>query len=327
MGIEAFAHALPSVRHSAADLARLTGADERFIVEKIGLEGRYVLGPDETGVSLSAEACRALFARFPELASEIDLLVVVTQTPDRRLPQNSAGLAAALGLRPSLAAFDISLGCSGYVYALTVAEGFLAATGKDVGIVVTCDPYSRIIAPADKDTNCIFGDAATVTLVRSGKGRGRVLATDFGTRGEDGDAICIPAGGAARPLVGAAASPDIPADALRLHMQGRAVFNFVNSIVPESIHRCLEKAGAKLEDIDLFALHQGSRYMLESMARRVGIPADRLLINMDRYGNTVSSSIPLLLSEADAEGALSGRTVLMSGFGVGLSWATAVVRF
>jgi len=328
MALEAFAHAIPSVCHTAADLAALTGADERFIVEKIGLETRFVLGPDETGISLSADACRRLFALRPDLADKIDLLIVVTQTPDRRIPQNSSGLAAVLGLPTTVASFDLSLGCSGYVYALSVAEGFLLATGKQTAVVVTCDPYSRIIDPADKDTNCVFGDAATATFVQVKTGRGRIIATDFGTDGAGGDAIRVPGGGAARPLVaGGRIQEDLLADDLRLHMQGRAVFNFVNSVVPESIRRCLDAAGMELGEIDLFALHQGSRYMLDAMARRVGIGPERLLTNMSKYGNTVSSSIPLLLSEADASGLLAGRVVLMAGFGVGLSWATAIVRF
>jgi len=328
MALEAFAHAIPSVCHTAADLAALTGADERFIVEKIGLETRFVLGADETGISLSADACRKLFALRPDIADKIDLLIAVTQTPDRRIPQNSSGLAATLGLPTTVASFDLSLGCSGYVYALSVAEGFLVATGKQTAVVVTCDPYSRIIDPADKDTNCVFGDAATATFVQMGTGRGRMIATDFGTDGAGGDAIRVPYGGAARPLVaGGRIQEDLLADDLRLHMQGRPVFNFVNSVVPESIRRCLDAAGMELGDIDLFALHQGSRYMLDAMARRVGISPERLLTNMSKYGNTVSSSIPLLLSEADASGLLAGRVVLMAGFGVGLSWATAIVRF
>ena len=326
MSVEAFAFALPSVRHSAADLAAQTGADETFITEKVGVATRYILGPGETGIGLSTAACKALMAQRPDLAGQIDLLVCVTQTPDRRLPQNSAGIAAELGLPPSVASFDIALGCSGYVYGLVATESFLAAIGGRVAVLVTCDPYSRIIDPADKDTNCVFGDAATATFIQAQGPRGRILATDFGTDGASGGAIAIPAGGAARPLVGTAAA-EATADDLRLHMQGRAVFNFVNSVVPQSISRALEKAGLTLDDIDFFALHQGSVYMLDAMARRVGIPPEKLLKNMSRYGNTVSSSIPLLLSELDAEGRLSGKRVLMSGFGVGLSWASAVIQF
>ncbi|MDX2277558.1 MAG: ketoacyl-ACP synthase III [Hyphomonadaceae bacterium] len=325
MTLDAFAHAIPSVRHTAADLAALTGGEESFIVNKIGLSTRYVLGPGENGVTLSRDACRALFAKHPGVENEIDLLVCVTQNPDRKLPQNSAAIAAELGLPKSIASFDIALGCSGYVYGVSIVEGFLAATGGKTALLVTCDPYSRIIEPSDKDTNAVFGDAATVTLIRKG-GRGKIIATDFGTDGSGGDAICVPGGGAAKPQIGAAAVPLTDAD-LRLYMKGRDVFNFVNSVVPQSIKACLEKASLGVADIDFFALHQGSIYMLDAMAKRVGIPPEKVLKNMERYGNTVSSSIPLLLSEQDAAGQLAGKRVLMSGFGVGLSWATAIVEF
>lgn len=325
MALDAFAFAVPSVRHTAADLAAFTGGDEAFIVNKVGVSARYVLGEGETGTTLSTEACRKLFAAHPGIENEIDLLVVVTQNPDRKLPQNSAALAAALGLPKSIASFDIALGCSGYVYGVSIVEGFLAASGGKTALLVTCDPYSRIIEPSDKDTNAVFGDAAAATLIRA-NGRGKIIATDFGTDGAGGDAICVPGGGAAKPQVGAGAAPLTDAD-LRLYMKGRDVFNFVNSVVPQSIKACLDKAKLTVADIDLFALHQGSIYMLDAMAKRVGIPPEKVLKNMDRYGNTVSSSIPLLLSEQDASGNLAGKRVLMSGFGVGLSWATAIVEF
>lgn len=327
MPIAAIDHALPGITHTAADLAAATGADEAFIRDKVGVHKRHVLGPDETGISLSQAACTALFARCPELKEQVDLLVCVTQTPDRKLPQNSAGLAHALELGHAVASFDISLGCSGYVYALSVVEGFLMATGMQNALLVTCDPYSRIIDPADKATNCVFGDAATATWIRrEGKG-GKIIATDFGTDGAQGDAISIAGGGAAAPMVSVLEStPPEPGD-FALYMNGRGVFNFVNAQVPKSIHACLAKADAPLDDIDWFALHQGSIYMLEAMAKRVGIPPQKLLKNMNHFGNTVSSSVPLLLYDLQEKGDLDGKRVLASGFGVGLSWATAIIDF
>lgn len=328
MPLEAFAHAVPSVQHTAADIARWTGADQQFIENKIGLKTRYVLGEGETGVSLSKQACETLFAAHPDLKNKISLVINITQTPDHRLPQNSAALVHELGLPVSTASFDISLGCSGYVYGAVVAQSFLAASGGGDGLLVTCDPYSRIIEPHDKDTNCVFGDAAAVTWIRAGESRCRILATDFGTDGEKGDAIIVPSGGAARPLMDNEGELTAQAkDDVRLHMKGRPVFNFVNSEIPLSINRCLEKAGMGIGDVDWFALHQGSIYMLDAMARRVGVPREKVLKNMERFGNTVSSTIPLLLEELDERGALAGSTVLLSGFGVGLSWSTAVVQF
>lgn len=319
MPIKAIEYSVPKVCHSAADLAEVTGADEIFIRDKIGVHQRYVLGPDETGTSLSKSACEKLFEMSPELRDKVDLLVCVTQTPDRKLPQNSARICHALSLGHQVASFDISLGCSGYVYALSIVEGFLAATGMNNAVLVTCDPYSRIIEPTDKSTNCVFGDAATATWVtRDGPG-GKILASDFGTDGASGDAITVRSGGAEVPMLSAPVDEMAADESFRLHMNGRAVFNFVNAKVPESIEACLSKAQMGLGDIDWFALHQGSIYMLTAMAQRVGIPQDKLLKNMYRFGNTVSSSIPLLLYDLQQDNKLTNQTVLISGFGVGLS--------
>ena len=328
MTIEAIAYAVPDLVQTADELAAITGADADFIRDKVGMGQRHVLGPEETGTDLSAQACQNLFAAHPDLAAQVDLLVCVTQTPDRRLPQNSARLAAALDLPQHVASFDVSLGCSGYPYGVTIAEGFLAATGRSNALLVTCDPYTRIIEPTDKATNCVFGDAATVTWLRRDGPGGQILASDFGTDGSAGDAITVPGGGAADPLVSVLDHGEGPeSDALRLHMNGRAVFNFVNSQVPKSIHACLESADVALEDVDWFALHQGSTYMLEAMTRRVGIAPEKVLKNMQRFGNTVSSSVPLLLHDLQQDGTLKGRKVLVSGFGVGLSWATSLIQF
>tara|TARA_R110000796_G_scaffold68309_11_gene156485 strand:- start:7552 stop:8550 length:999 start_codon:yes stop_codon:yes gene_type:complete len=331
MSLEAFRFALPSKRESASDIAAQTGADEAFIQNKVGLSYRHILSGEETGIGLATNACRELLESHDLDVSEIDLLICVTQTPDRQLPQNSAGIASALNLPQSTAAFDIALGCSGFVYAMQVAVGFLRTCGMNKAIVVTCDPYSRNMAAEDKSTNCVFGDAAAATLIVADSARSQVIAFSCGTDGSRGDAISIAAGGANLPLVHLTDSGTDTAayerDQARLKMNGRGVFNFVLSTVPDSIRECLDKAGMDLQDIDYFALHQGSMFMLDALAKNMGIPQEKVLKNMENYGNTVSSTIPMLLSDLDHDRKLSGSTVLMSGFGVGLSWATAIVKF
>ncbi|MCB1516172.1 MAG: ketoacyl-ACP synthase III [Hyphomicrobiaceae bacterium] len=331
MSIEKFGYALPGIKQSAAHIAEATGADETFVAEKVGLKTRYILGDQESGISLSIRACEDLFEKAPDLRDRVELLVCVTQNPDRKLPQNSAGIAAGLGLPNNIASFDISLGCSGYVYALSIVEGFLATTGLKNAVLVTADPYSRIMASEDRDTNAIFGDAATATWIRAGEGRSTVLARDFGTDGAGGDAIEVPAGGALRPHVNLTMGHDDVTtwsrEEERLHMRGRAVFNFVMQRVPASIDACLEQAGLARGDIDWYALHQGSLYMLDALAKRAQLPGEKVLKNMQKYGNTVSSTIPLLLAELDENAKLGDATVLLSGFGVGLSWATVILKF
>lgn len=327
MPLEAIRWAVPAVRETAADIARQTGGDEAFIRDKVGVAQRYVLGPGESGVGLALAAARKLIEEALLAPATIDLVVFITQNPDRRLPQNSAALCAALELDHGVASFDIALGCSGYVYGLSVCEALLAAWPARNALLVTCDPYSRIIAAEDLATNAVFGDAATASWIsRDGPGA-RLGKCDFGTDGAGGEALRIDRGGAAAPLValGSEGLASGERDDHRLRMDGRAVFDFVLRRIPPSIARCLDANELTLDDVDAFALHQGSAFMLKALARKAGIPDDKLSINIDRFGNTVSSTVPILLAERGAM-RMAGRDVtLVSGFGVGLSWATGIL--
>lgn len=328
MPLEAIASALPTIRDTAQDIADATGADEAFVRTKIGVGERFRLGEEETGVQLAANACETLIKRTGTAIGSIDVLVFVTQTPDRRLPQNSSVLAHKLGMSASTAAFDIALGCSGYVYGLAITEAFLKFAGRDRALLITCDPYSRIISKGDRATNTLFGDAATASLIsRNGSG-GRLCSTDFGTDGSGADAIQIPNGGAQMPIIGAA-QRDMNADEalMRLKMSGRDVFNFVLRQIPASIDRCLKINGLTRAEIDYFALHQGSAYMLDALCEEAKLPKDRVIRNLSKVGNTVSSSIPLLLEPLLDSDKVRYKTILISGYGVGLSWATSVIRF
>lgn len=285
----------------------------------------------ESGVSLAAKACETVLERSGVEIGEIGLIVFVTQNPDQRMPQNSSLLAASLGAARHCASFDIALGCSGYVYGLSITEAFLDAHNIASALLVTCDPYSRIMAREDKATNAVFGDAATATLVTAGHGRSRLKGLDFGTDGSSGQAIRIAAGGAEHPLVHLDGPEDIALGERQdhcLYMDGRAVFNFVNSTIPDSITKSLQSSALTLDDIDWFAFHQGSSYMLDALARRARLPQEKVLKNIHKYGNTVSSTIPLLLEDLMQANKLDGgATVLVSGFGVGLSWATGIIEF
>jgi 3-oxoacyl-[acyl-carrier-protein] synthase-3 len=329
MSLEAFGYFLPNHRQSAEDIATATNSNVDFLRNKVGIREKYILGPNETGVSLATQACEALFSRSQQVSSTVDLIVCVTQNPDQRIPHNSALIARNLGLPTTIAAFDVSLGCSGYVYALSVVKGFLSATGRRTAVLVTCDPYSRIMTAEDKDTNSLFGDAATATLIKADGTRSRTLATDFGTDGFGANAIEVRAGGASKPHVSLNHNGVQTYDLsdLRLRMNGRAVFNFVMDRVPKSINTCLQKANLSASEIDYFLLHQGSEYMLDALVKHSGIPANRVPKNISQFGNTVSSSVPLLAAELDASGELNRKTVLLSGFGVGLSWATTIISF
>jgi 3-oxoacyl-[acyl-carrier-protein] synthase-3 len=208
-----------------------------------------------------------------------------------------------LGLPEGCAAFDVSLGCSGYVYGLSIIQGFLQSNGYTRGVLVTSDPYSKIVDRADKNTALLFGDAATATLV----GPNPVFRAgpfSLGTHGALHEAL-ICRGGV-------------------LSMNGREIFNFTATAVPKDLEKLLAAAHIAKESVDCFLFHQGSKYIVETIARRARIPLEKVRLGMETTGNTVSSSIPLLLEREVADDSVS--TIVLSGFGVGLSWGSCVLQ-
>jgi 3-oxoacyl-[acyl-carrier-protein] synthase-3 len=329
MKIRKIAFAEPQLRVSSDTVAEWTGLATDFIVNKIGVESRALLGEKETPVGLAAAACEALLNQ-PEAPRRCDikLLILVTQNPDYGIPHSSALLQERIGLGHDTACFDIGLGCSGYVYALSVVKGMMLAEEIDDALLVTCDPYSRIMGRHDRDTVALFGDAATATWLSAEQG-GVIGKTDFGTDGAGAENLIVRAGRAVLPISSLyrSAPEDTPERDFRLKMNGRGIFNFMMARIPGSIEQALAKNNISAGDIDYFVFHQGSRFLLDQLTARVGIARERAPCNVARHGNTVSSSVPLLLSELDMAGKLKGRKVLVSGFGVGLSWATSVIQF
>ncbi|MCT8974622.1 ketoacyl-ACP synthase III [Microbaculum marinisediminis] len=324
--IEKIAVALPDWIVDADEVAGWTDSDPQFIREKVGIETRRFLRDDETGCDLASRAVREVLSDGGTAGDDLDFLITVTQTPDLRLPHMSAQIQNACGLPTTIMAFDMSLGCSGYVHALSVARALLS-TGMRSGLIVTCDPYSKIMRRRDKATVTVFGDGATCSLIRR-DGIDRLGSFDFGTDGSGAEHLCFQGA----KLDGAVASegPPSPADSEptpSLHMNGREILNFMLERVPESVDRCLAREGLTRDDVDLFVFHQASRYMLTLLARRMGLDIAKVPIFISDTGNTVSSTIPIVLNRLQQAGELAGRTVLLSGFGVGLSWGTTVIRF
>lgn len=276
---------------------------ESFVRDKIGIVRVARKRDDQETSDLCVEVIAPLLEAHGVGPDGVECLILVTQNPDGRgLPHTAAIVHGKLGLGEHCAAFDISLGCSGYVYGLSAATAFMSANGMRCGLLVTADPYSKIVDPDDRDTAMLFGDAASVTLLTDDP-RWTVGAVDFGTAGARHENLIIDVDG-------------------RLHMNGRQVFNFSATTVPASLQRALEKNGVTMDEVDQVILHQGSRYIVDTIARRMGV-ADKAPFAAADYGNTVSSSIPLALTEHLGE---EVRTVLISGFGVGLSWASTVLR-
>ncbi|MDM4771442.1 ketoacyl-ACP synthase III [Solimonas sp. SE-A11] len=303
IGIADIAYVLPPQRIRNAAHAERLGVPLATLERRIGVQQTSRRAADQDTSDLAAAAAEALFARGAVEREQVDCLVVVTQNPDGRgLPHCSALVHARLGLAPDCAVFDIGLGCSGYVYGLSIVRSFMQSNGLRHGLLITADPYSKIVDPDDKRTALLFGDGAAATLLND-RPTWRLGRFDFGTEGRY------------------AGSLKVDAASGRLFMDGRAVLQFSMSVVPGSLRRALDINGLSPQQIDRVVLHQGSRVIVENIGEALGL-ADRTRFHAAEYGNTVSSSIPIVLADHLLP---EDRHVALSGFGVGLSWASTVL--
>ena len=310
-GIELIETYLPGVIITADELASKFGFDPEFIINKIGVKQLYLAEDQETTSDLAVQAMEKLLEKNPLLRTEIDILIVCTQTPDFQLPQMSALIQSRCKLPRQMAAFDINLGCSGFAYGVSILESFLLRNEMNSGVLITAETYSKIINPKDRNTKPLFSDAASATLI-SRQGRVRLGSFKFGTNGDQFGALI-----AKRPEEGL--SP-------QLFMDGRKVFEFVISTIPGEVRSTCVANDVKLDDIDYFVFHQASKFVLDTLAQKLGISDTSRVINtLGQYGNTISSSIPMALKDTLALHGKRDLKLLISGFGVGLSWGTAVI--
>jgi 3-oxoacyl-[acyl-carrier-protein] synthase-3 len=303
IGIQAIGTYLPGERIDNRKRMAQFEIDEAFLQEQTGMLQLAVKAADEDTSDLCCKAFTDLQNKTGLRPEEVECIIVCTQNPDGHgLPHTSSIVHAKLGLPDTCAAFDISLGCSGFVYGLSILQGFMQANGFQKGVLFTADPYSKIMDGQDKTTGLLFGDGAAATLVSSTPAW-RTGKFVFGTQGAEGAAIQVEKPGG------------------KLAMNGRAVFSFSATIVPKNIVAMLAANGLEIADVDCFALHQGSRYIVETIRKKLGVAEEKAPFIAAGYGNTVSSSIPLLLSQMAPD---IKRTVI-AGFGVGLSWASTVL--
>lgn len=335
--IRAVAYHLPERIVTNADLAaERPDWDFRLIEPRSGVLERRIAAPDETALDLGQAACERLLDAFdPGVRAGIDGLLFCTETPDHPMPPNACLLQDRLGLAEDCAAFDITLGCSGFVYALTIAEGLIAAGRVRRMLVVTADTYSRFISPGDRAVRTLFGDAAAAALVEpAGGAEDGFLLEDvvLSTQGRHFRKFYVPAGGARQPRSAATAEPYTDSSgntrsAEQIHMDGLGVLGAVTTEVPRLVRKVLERNGLTLDDIGLVVPHQGSRLALQTLRRVLKLPEERVVENLARVGNTVSASVPIALADAWAEGrAEPGALVLLCAFGLGFSNGVALCR-
>ena len=314
---------VPSNVVTNEDLAAL-GCDSDWIVRRTGIRQRRRAEPDQATSDLCYKAALDCMRKAGVTADQIDLIVVATMTPDHPTPSTACRLQEKLGaIAPAM---DLNAACAGFVYAMTTAAQFVAAGNSKCALVVGADLMSTTINPNDIKTYPLFGDGAGAMILapQTNQKDGGILSYQLGNEGSGGDMLQIPVGGT-RQIV----TPDnVNSDQRFLVMDGRNVFKWAVRVVGESATEVLVDAGLSASDVSLFVLHQANQRIIDSAVSDLNVPAEKVFVNLDRYGNTSAGSVPLALDEAVNSGRVNtGDYVLLSGFGAGLSWGTLVLRW
>ena len=302
LGIETIATYIPETKKSNYDLKEKFEIDDDFIENKIGVKYHAVKDEGFKSSDMCVKAFENLQKKTDVNTQEIECCIVVTQNPDFNIPHTAAIVHGKLDLSENCASFDISLGCSGFVYGLSNIISFMKNNGIKKGLLFTSDQYSDILDENDKNTALLFGDAATATLI-SDDATFIPVDFSFGTKGKDySELLCED----------------------KLYMNGRAVFSFTATAAPKHIKSLLKNNDLKDDDIQRYYLHQGSKYIVDTIRKRLKVDEDKVPFDIAEYGNTVSSSIPIMLAK-EMNGLERGKMVI-SAFGVGLSWASAIIE-
>jgi 3-oxoacyl-[acyl-carrier-protein] synthase-3 len=306
------------------DLSSRLNISDQWIRSRTGISERRVISKDMATSDLAFEAAaRAL--KMSTDSSSIDAVVLATTTPDWQCPATAPDIAFRLGLS-RVAAFDVSAVCSGFLYALAVAQGLIAAETADRVLVIGADAFTTIVNPSDRDTAIIFGDGAGAAILRAGSSDelGALGPVVLGSDGELHDLAIVPAGGSRQRSTGLSAEPDD----LFLHMNGRQTFRHAIERMSSASRQAVSAAGWNMHDVDRLVAHQANVRIMDMVAAELEIPGNRLLSNIDHVGNTCAASIPLLLAEATEDGRLTaGQRILMTAFGGGLTWGATTLTW
>jgi 3-oxoacyl-[acyl-carrier-protein] synthase-3 len=304
------------------DLSELMDTSDEWIVERTGIRERRVAADDQALSDLALPAARQALEQADLDAGTIDLIIVATVTADMAFPSAGAIIADELGA-PDAAAYDLSAGCTGFMYAVAQGYGMVAAGLARHALVVGGDVLSRILDWSDRRTAVLFGDGAgAVVLDRVSEGG--FLGFELGADGSGGPQLYLPAGGSRAP-----ASAETVAERKHfVQMNGREVFKFATRVLVSSAQKVLAECGKTVDDVDVYIPHQANIRIIDHAADKLGIPKEKIVVNVERYGNTSSGSIPLALADAQAEGRLQdGALVLMTGMGAGLTWGSGLIEW
>lgn len=301
------------------------------VYNKVGVRTRHLAGKTETAGDLAEKAARKLFEEYGIAPGEVDFLLFCTQSPDHFLPSTACILQDRLGIPTSAGALDYDLGCSGCIYGLAMAKGLIAAGLASNVLLLTAETYTKYLHPEDKSNKTIFGDGAAACLVSKEKGLAEIGDFVLGTDGSGAANLMVRSGAARQPeKTGRFAVDDDGHTNYEdyLYMNGSAIFNFTLETVPPLMKSLLAKSGLEKADVDYFVFHQANKYMLSTLRKVCGIPADRFYVDLEETGNTVSSTILIGLKEClEAGKIVPGAKVMICGFGVGLSYGACLLQF
>lgn len=305
------------------EMESIVETSDEWIFERTGIRERRIAPPEMTAADMGAAAARIAMERAGVTPEDVDLLIVSTATPDRLLPATACDLQALLGATKAVA-FDVVGACTGFIYGLTVAEGYIATGRGEIALIVATEKLSAIVDWEDRSTCVLFGDGAGAAIVRASAGQRGILGTHHQSDGKLADLLYRPAGGTAIPM---------DEEVLRnrshlIRMAGREVFKHAVRAMAEASGQALERTGWALEDVDLVFPHQANIRIIEATARYAKLPMEKVFVNVDRYGNMSSATIPVAMDEAIEAGRLKpDMNLLLVAFGAGLTWGAMAVRW
>lgn len=306
------------------ELEKMVDTSSEWILTRTGIAERRIAGREQATSDLAAVAAVRALADAGTAAEEIDLVIVATNTADMLFPATACLVQDRIGVKKSAGAFDLSAGCTGFIHALVVGSQFIAAGTSRRVLVIGAETMSRVINWEDRSTCVLFGDGAGAVVLGPAPSGSGILAAKLYTDGAGGPHLLFPAGGSRLP----ASRETLDKKLHYLQMNGREVFKFAVRVLGAAAGEVITAAGLKKSDIDFFIPHQANIRIIEAAAKRLGVPMEKVMINVERYGNTSTASIPLALDEAVRSGRINkGDRVVMVGFGAGLTWGAVVVKW
>ena len=307
--------ALPARRVDNEELARQVDTSDQWIVERTGIRSRYLAADGETTASLATDAARRALDHAGVAASDIDLIVLATATPDQTFPSSATKVQAALGINDCIA-FDVHAVCTGFLYALSVADSMLRSGNASKALVIGSETFSRILDWEDRATCVLFGDGAGALVLAAEEGERGILATKLHADGRHNDLLFVDGGPSTTGTVG------------KLRMKGREVFRHAVVNLADVLNEVLVEAGLSAADVDWVVPHQANARILDATARKLGLPAEKVVVTVDEHANTSAASVPLALDTAVRDGRIKqGDIVVLEAMGGGFTWGAAALRY